>query len=545
MTFSALDLVEPILNAVTDTGYTQPTPIQARVIPAMLAGDDVVGIAQTGTGKTAAFVLPILNRLALDEERVSARRAKALVLVPTRELAIQIADGIATYGKHLDVTASVVVGGVKPGPQQRALARGVDVLIATPGRLLDHLGTGAVRLDRTHTVILDEADQMLDLGFMPAIRKIMAKLPNQRQTAMLSATMPGPIRKLAEDFLHNPVEVAVAPASKPIEKIEQSVCYVPASAKRAVLVQLLADPAVERAIVFTRTKHGADRVVKHLDQAGLLAAAIHGNKSQNNRQRTLDAFRSGKMPILVATDVAARGIDIDDVSHVINFELPNVAESYVHRIGRTARAGRSGIAIALCDPSERKHLRAIEKLTKIRLDEREIAIDDALAAEAAAMAQAVDERAARPAEKAGRDEVQDRSSHNRRSSQNRGSGQGRQRRPGDKHRSGDNNTQRQAASTRTDSTRRHQDSRQDKREDKRQDKDSDHRQRDRRQHAGGASAGASNGKGEQRQERPNHRSRDAQRANRRKHAGKKKANRGGGAPADNDNRAALMRILAS
>ncbi|MEO0391867.1 MAG: DEAD/DEAH box helicase [Pseudomonadota bacterium] len=412
--FSDLGLAEPILRAVTDTGYTAPTPIQAQVIPAMLDGQDVVGIAQTGTGKTAAFVLPILHKLASDDDKVGHRRVKVLMMVPTRELATQIADGLKIYGKHINVKSTVVVGGVKPGGQLKALANGLDIVIATPGRLLDHLQSGAVRLDKTTTVILDEADQMLDLGFMPAIRKIMAKLPRQRQTAMLSATMPKQIRNLADDFLNNPVEVSVAPAAKPIEKIDQSVCFVPAKAKRAVLVQLLADREVERAIVFTRTKHGADRVVKYLDKAGLLAAAIHGNKSQNNRQKTLNAFRAGQLPILVATDVAARGIDIDDVSHVINYELPNVAESYVHRIGRTARAGRSGVAIALCDPSERKHLRGIERLTKVKLAVRDISVDDAMEAELAAQALATEQRGAAPQEEQDRDDHRGRSQGKRR-----------------------------------------------------------------------------------------------------------------------------------
>ncbi|MEM6903431.1 MAG: DEAD/DEAH box helicase, partial [Pseudomonadota bacterium] len=320
--FTDLGLAKPILAAIAGEGYDRPTPIQAQAIQPLLDGADLVGIAQTGTGKTAAFLLPLLHKLNGDQTKVGQRRSKALILVPTRELATQIADGLRTYGKDVPHKATVVVGGVKPGGQIRALTPGLDIIIATPGRLLDHIGTGTVRLDKTTTVILDEADQMLDLGFMPAIRKIMAKLPNTRQTAMFSATMPKLIRKLADDFLFKPVEVSVAPAAKPIDKIDQSVIHVHQQAKRAVLVKLLADREVERAIVFTRTKHGADRVVRHLDKAGLIAAAIHGNKSQNNRQRTLNAFKSGELRILVATDVAARGIDIDDVSHVINFELP-------------------------------------------------------------------------------------------------------------------------------------------------------------------------------------------------------------------------------
>ncbi|MBV6634001.1 MAG: DEAD/DEAH box helicase [Alphaproteobacteria bacterium] len=390
MTFGNLNLAKPILRAIEAEGYDKPTPIQAQAITPLMDGADLVGIAQTGTGKTAAFLLPLLNKLNSDQDKIGQRRAKALILVPTRELATQIADGLKIYGKDVPHKATVVVGGVKPGGQIKALTAGLDIIIATPGRLLDHISTGAVRLDKTTTVVLDEADQMLDLGFMPTIRKIMAKLPNSRQTAMFSATMPDQIRKLANDFLHRPVEVSVAPASKPIEKIEQSVIHVRQQAKRAVLVKLLADRSVERAIVFTRTKHGADRVVKQLDKAGLISAAIHGNKSQNNRQRTLNAFKKGDIRILVATDVAARGIDIDDVSHVINYELPSVSESYVHRIGRTARAGRDGVAIALCDGAERKYLRDIEKLTKIKLQVMEMDIEDALDAERAAQAMAAE-----------------------------------------------------------------------------------------------------------------------------------------------------------
>jgi ATP-dependent RNA helicase RhlE len=366
-TFSELGLAEPILKAIAAEGYENPTPIQGQAIPELLSGRDLMGIAQTGTGKTAAFVLPLLNALAATDERAGPRHCGALIMVPTRELATQISDNLRLYGKGIRFTSAVIVGGVKPGGQLKAMARGVDIMIATPGRLLDHLTAGAVRLDKTSHVVLDEADQMLDMGFIPAIRKIMAKLPKRRQTAMLSATMPRPIRDLAADFLNNPVEVSVAPASKPIERIEQQVMFVQAGAKRDILALLLRPRDVQRAIVFTRTKHGADRVAKHLDRLGMLVEAIHGNKSQNNRQKTLDQFRNGKINILVATDVAARGIDIDDVTHVINFELPNVPEAYVHRIGRTARAGRDGIAIALCDNGERKHLRDIERLTGVRL----------------------------------------------------------------------------------------------------------------------------------------------------------------------------------
>lgn len=360
--FNELGLAEPILRAVSGEGYTQPTPIQAQVIPLMLSGSDIVGIAQTGTGKTAAFVLPLLNRIQAQSQRPANKTCSALILAPTRELASQIADSIRTYAANMRVSVTVVLGGVKPGGQIRALARGTDIVVATPGRLLDHVQTGAVKLDATDTVVLDEADQMLDLGFMPTIRKILARLPKQRQTVLLSATMPKQIRALANDFLDAPSEVSVAATSRPIERIEQSVMHVERADKRDALVGILRSEKVERAIVFTRTKRGADKVCEFLQKAGINSGAIHGNKSQPQRERTLAAFRDKKTRILVATDIAARGIDIDDVSHVINYELPNVPEAYVHRIGRTARAGKSGIAISLCEHAERGLLRDIERL---------------------------------------------------------------------------------------------------------------------------------------------------------------------------------------
>ncbi|WP_420405505.1 DEAD/DEAH box helicase [Nisaea sp.] len=365
--FNDLGLAKSLLRAVSAEGYTTPTPIQSEVIPALLAGRDVTGIAQTGTGKTASFVLPLLHRIAEQSGKPAARTCGALILTPTRELAQQIAENIRIYGKFMQAEVAVVVGGVKPGPQISALAAGVDIVVATPGRLLDHMKSGAVRLDRTTRVVLDEADQMLDLGFLPAIRKIMGTLPKERQTVLMSATMPSQIRALARDFQSEPAEIAVAAVSRPIERIVQSVRHTPAASKRDVLTEILSDAGSVRAIVFTRTKRGADKVSRHLASAGLSAAAIHGNKSQSQRERTLASFRDGGTSILVATDIAARGIDVDDVSHVINYELPNVAEAYVHRIGRTARAGRSGIAISLCDPAERDLLHAIEKLTGNRL----------------------------------------------------------------------------------------------------------------------------------------------------------------------------------
>ncbi|MEM7695440.1 MAG: DEAD/DEAH box helicase [Pseudomonadota bacterium] len=375
-TFSDLGLAETLLRAVAAEGYQTPTPIQSGVIPRLLAGEDVLGIAQTGTGKTASFVLPLLHQIAIGKKDRSARSAQALILAPTRELAVQIADEINRYARHMRVAVAVVVGGVKAGPQVRALARGVDIIVATPGRLLDHLSSGAVDLGRTRHVVLDEADQMLDLGFMPAIKKILAALPKRRQTALMSATMPPEIRRLAAKFQTDPTEIAVAPVARPINEIAQRVIPVESAMKREVLCEILSSQDVTRAIVFTRTKHGADKLKRHLEGAGLPATAIHGNKSQPQRQRALEAFRSGATPILIATDIAARGIHVSDISHVINYELPDVAEVYVHRIGRTARAGQSGIAISLCDPSERKLLRAIERLTGQTLGSTPGATDD-------------------------------------------------------------------------------------------------------------------------------------------------------------------------
>jgi ATP-dependent RNA helicase RhlE len=367
--FHDLGLAGSLLQAVSAEGYQVPTPIQAAAIPALLASEDILAIAQTGTGKTASFVLPLLNRLARCRRTITARSCGALILAPTRELAAQIADSIRVYGRFTRHSAAVIVGGVKPGPQIRAMTRGVDIVVATPGRLLDHLASGGVHLGDTDIVVLDEADQMLDLGFMPAIRRILARIEGERQTVLLSATMPAPIRRLADEFLRDPLEISVAPAARPIEAIVQKAMHVAdRPAKRQALLDILAGRDVERAIVFTRTKRGADRVNEHLQKAGLTADALHGNKSQGQRQRTLAGFRSGRVKVLVATDIAARGIDIDDVSHVVNYELPDVPEAYVHRIGRTARAGRSGTAVSLYDNSERAQLRDIERLIGRSLD---------------------------------------------------------------------------------------------------------------------------------------------------------------------------------
>ncbi len=364
--FSDLGLAEPILRAVTDEGYTAPTPIQAQAIAPLIEGDDLVGIAQTGTGKTAAFVLPMLS--VLDEmDPVIKKGCRVLILAPTRELAAQILESVRTYGKHIQLRSTLVVGGVKPHKQIRDMAPGVDVLVATPGRLEDHIQNGIIKLSHTDAIILDEADQMMDLGFMPAIRRIMAKMPRERQTVLFSATMPPPIRKLAADFLTDPVEISVTPAAKPVEAIDQNAYLIRGETKSALLASILSGDDMDRAIVFTRTKRGADKVTKQLDKAGLSAVAIHGNKSQNQRIKALDAFKKGRTPILVATDIAARGIDVDGVSHVVNYELPNIPDAYVHRIGRTARAGKSGVAISLVGNDERGYLRDIEKLMKMEI----------------------------------------------------------------------------------------------------------------------------------------------------------------------------------
>ena len=365
--FSSLGLAEPLLRALTAEGYKAATPIQADVIPAALQGRDIVGIAQTGTGKTAAFTLPILNDLAERPSLSAPKSCRALILAPTRELAQQIVDSIRTYGRHLRPNVALVIGGANPRPQARLLAAGVDICVATPGRLLDHISAGVFSLGRTGMVVLDEADQMMDLGFMPAIRRVMSMLPQQRQTILLSATMPKQIRALAKDFLQDPAEFSIAPQSTPIERIDQQVVHTNTAGKKAKILEILSSQDVARAIVFTRTKHGADKVVKHLRQYGLKASAIHGNKSQGQRVRALDAFRAGEEPILVATDIAARGIDIDGVTHVVNYELPHVPETYVHRIGRTARAGNSGTAISLCLEEEKKLLRDIEKTIRMRI----------------------------------------------------------------------------------------------------------------------------------------------------------------------------------
>jgi len=365
--FNDLGLAEPLLKALAAEGYTQPTPIQGRAIPPLLEGRDLLGIAQTGTGKTAAFALPILHHLAQHPKQVQKGQFRALILSPTRELASQIGESFRAYGKNMKLKQAVIFGGVGYGPQISALAGGLDILIATPGRLIDHLEQNKARLDGVEFFVLDEADQMLDLGFVKPIQRIVAKLPAKRQNLLFSATMPGEIGKLAQGLLKNPVTVSVTPASTTAERVDQRVLLVQSQGKRALLSELFTDPALKRTLVFTRTKRGADKVARHLEANGVPAAAIHGNKSQNQREKALIAFKAGRIRALVATDIAARGIDVDGVTHVVNFELPNVAESYVHRIGRTARAGAAGIAIAFCDDEERPLLRDIEKLIKREL----------------------------------------------------------------------------------------------------------------------------------------------------------------------------------
>ena len=362
--FATLGVAEPIQRALAGKNYTGPTPVQAKAIPMILSGRDVLGIAQTGTGKTAAFGLPLLQRLATERLPAGPNTARALILAPTRELAVQIHDSLVGYGRHLGLRHAVVLGGVNQNRQVEALRRGVDVLVATPGRLLDLVKQKHVRLGAVTLFVIDEADRMFDMGFIRDVRRIVSELPRQRQSMLFSATMPADVVHLVAEVLRDPARIDVSPAQITTDRIDQRVHFIAAQDKRALLVKLLRDDTMNRVIVFTRTKHGADKVAEILRKTGHRADAIHGNKSQNARQRALEGFRGGRSRILVATDIAARGIDIDDVSHVINMDIPDVAESYVHRIGRTGRAGNGGVAIAFCDPSERNSLRAIERLMK-------------------------------------------------------------------------------------------------------------------------------------------------------------------------------------
>jgi ATP-dependent RNA helicase RhlE len=359
--FADLHLSEPLLRALADEGYTEPTPIQLGSIPHLLAGRDLLGLAQTGTGKTAAFALPILHRLAERRVQPPLRGARVLVLAPTRELASQIDDSFAAYARHMRLSHTVIFGGVGQGRQVEAIKRGVDVLVAAPGRLLDLMGQGYIDLSQLEVLVLDEADRMLDMGFVRDIRRIVATLPQERQTVMFSATMPKSIAELSTSMLRNPARVEVTPPSTTVERVRQLVMFVDGSSKKPAIEMLVKSPKVTRAVVFTLMKHEANKVAEHLTKAGIVAEAIHGNKSQGARERAMTGFRSGAVKVLVATDIAARGIDVDDVSHVFNYDLPNVPESYVHRIGRTGRAGREGWAVSLCDAEQRAWLRDIER----------------------------------------------------------------------------------------------------------------------------------------------------------------------------------------
>jgi len=368
VTFASLGIAEPILRALAAENYTHPTPIQAKAVPPLLEGRDLLGIAQTGTGKTAAFGLPLLQKLSVGHKPPGPKQARALILAPTRELAVQIEQSLRTYGRFLNLKLAVILGGVSQNNQVREMARGVDILVATPGRLLDLVQQKHVRLDAVESFIVDEADRMLDMGFIRDVRKLVAVLPRQRHSMLFSATMPDDIAKLAHEMLHQPQRIEIAPQGRTADRIAQKMYFVPMPQKRQLLSELLKDASLNRVIVFTRTKHGANRVAEHLERTGVVAQAIHGNKSQNARQRALEMFRDGKARVLVATDIAARGIDIDNISHVVNFELPNEPESYVHRIGRTARAGTEGIAISFCDASERTYLRDIERLIRMKIE---------------------------------------------------------------------------------------------------------------------------------------------------------------------------------
>ena len=364
MSFASLGVAEPVARALAEARHTVPTPIQAAAIPVAITGRDLIGIAQTGTGKTAAFAVPILHRLALDRRRPAAKGCRVLVLSPTRELSGQIADCFRTYGRHLKVSVALVIGGVPIGRQIRELAHGVDILVATPGRLVDLCRSRAVTLAGTDCLVLDEADRMLDMGFIHDVRRLVAMLPRKRQTLLFSATMPAEIAGLAEEMLSDPQSIGVAPPASTVQRVDQRVLFVSREAKAARLAETLQGEPIDRALVFTRTKHGADKLVRVLAKSGVAAEAIHGNKSQGQRERVLGAFREGRVRNLVATDIAARGIDVAGITHVVNYDMPSDPESYVHRIGRTARAGRAGTAISFCSADELPILRSIEKLIR-------------------------------------------------------------------------------------------------------------------------------------------------------------------------------------
>jgi ATP-dependent RNA helicase RhlE len=367
MSFEQLGLIAPLLKALQKEGYTVPTPIQEQAIPPALQGKDILGLAQTGTGKTAAFALPILQLLNKEQSK-GYKHTRALIVTPTRELAVQISESFEVYGRFTNVTQEVIFGGVSQHAQTIALRNGVDVLIATPGRLLDLMNQGYVHLDYLEFFVLDEADRMLDMGFIHDVRKVIKALPKEKQTMLFSATMPPQIAQLVASLQRSPVRVEVAPTSTTAERIEQFVYFTPKKNKQSLLVHLLKEQNIKRTLVFTRTKHGADRIAKDLKKASIRADAIHGNKSQTARQNALTNFKTGKLKVLVATDIAARGIDVDSLEHVINFDLPDVAETYVHRIGRTGRAGANGIAISFCDgKDEMGNLKSINKLIGLKI----------------------------------------------------------------------------------------------------------------------------------------------------------------------------------
>ena len=383
--FTELGLIEPILRAITEQGYETPTPIQAKAIPPLLNGRDVLGIAQTGTGKTAAFALPILQRLSENGNRPAPKTTRTLVLTPTRELAGQVADCFKTYGRHLQLRHTVVFGGVGIHPQAQAIAKGMDVVVATPGRLLDLIGRGFLILDDVEVFVLDEADRMLDMGFIHDIKKIIARLPKQRQNLLFSATMPKEVHGLVDSILNDAVRVEATPPATTVERVTQKVMFVAKADKRDLLHHILQDASVESAIIFTHTKHAANKVSEHLRKMGIQSEAIHGNKSQGARQRALADFKSGKVRALVATDIAARGIDVDGVTHVVNFDLPNEPDSYVHRIGRTARAGSKGTALSFCDETELSHLKQIHRTIR-----QSVPVDDSHKYHSGPIARALD-----------------------------------------------------------------------------------------------------------------------------------------------------------